>query len=74
MTTDGVELNYLLEGPEDAPVLVTANSLGTTFGMWDASAFFASITEATAARPSRRVRTRSGTSGATSWRSWTRCG
>jgi 3-oxoadipate enol-lactonase/4-carboxymuconolactone decarboxylase len=36
--TDGVEQNYSLEGPEDAPVLVTANSLGTTFGMWDEQA------------------------------------
>jgi 3-oxoadipate enol-lactonase/4-carboxymuconolactone decarboxylase len=36
--TDGVELNYSLEGPEDAPVLITANSLGTTFGMWDEQA------------------------------------
>ena len=30
-----VELNYLLEGPEDAPVLVLSNSLGSTLGMWD---------------------------------------
>ena len=30
-----VELHYLLEGPEDAPVLVLANSLGTTLRMWD---------------------------------------
>jgi 3-oxoadipate enol-lactonase len=30
-----VELNYLLEGPEDAPVLVLSNSLGTNLGMWD---------------------------------------
>jgi len=29
------ELNYLLEGPEDARVLVLSNSLGTTLGMWD---------------------------------------
>jgi 3-oxoadipate enol-lactonase len=36
MTTDGtVELHHLLEGPEDAPVLVMANSLGTTLNMWD---------------------------------------
>ena len=31
-------LNYRLEGPEDAPVLVLANSLGTTLDMWDAQA------------------------------------
>ncbi len=35
MTTDTVELHYVLEGPEDAPVLVMANSLGTTLHMWD---------------------------------------
>jgi 3-oxoadipate enol-lactonase len=29
------DLNYLLEGPEDARVLVLSNSLGTTLGMWD---------------------------------------
>lgn len=32
---DGV-LNYRLEGPEGAPVLVLSNSLGTDLGMWDA--------------------------------------
>jgi len=30
-----VGLNYVLEGPEDAPVLVLSNSLGTNLGMWD---------------------------------------
>jgi 3-oxoadipate enol-lactonase/4-carboxymuconolactone decarboxylase len=30
-----VGLNHVLEGPEDAPVLVMANSLGTTLRMWD---------------------------------------
>ena len=30
-----VELNHVLEGPEDAPVLVLSNSLGSTFRMWD---------------------------------------
>ena len=30
-----VELNYVLEGPEDAPVLILSNSLGTTLRMWD---------------------------------------
>ncbi|WP_417662324.1 3-oxoadipate enol-lactonase [Pseudomonas sp.] len=29
------ELNYLLEGPADAPVLVLSNSLGTDLNMWD---------------------------------------
>lgn len=30
------DLNYLLEGPADAPVLVLSNSLGTNLHMWDA--------------------------------------
>lgn len=30
------ELNYRLDGPVDAPVLVLSNSLGTTLEMWDA--------------------------------------
>ena len=38
MTTDTVELHYVLEGPEDAPVLVLSNSLGTTLDMWDEQA------------------------------------
>ena len=29
------ELNYQLDGPEDAPVLVLSNSLGTNLHMWD---------------------------------------
>ncbi|GAC1032974.1 3-oxoadipate enol-lactonase [Pseudomonas sp. No.21] len=32
------DLNYLLEGPADAPVLVLSNSLGTDLHMWDAQA------------------------------------
>lgn len=36
MTADvTVELHHLLEGPGEAPVLVVANSLGTTLSMWD---------------------------------------
>ncbi|HEX6959267.1 MAG TPA: 3-oxoadipate enol-lactonase [Ferrovibrio sp.] len=31
---DGVQLQYRLEGPDDAPVLVMSNSLGTTLDMW----------------------------------------
>ncbi len=39
MTDAGApDLNYVLEGPEDAPVLVLSNSLGTAMGMWDAQA------------------------------------
>jgi 3-oxoadipate enol-lactonase/4-carboxymuconolactone decarboxylase len=39
MTTEpSVPLHYLLEGPEDAPVVVLANSLGTTLRMWDEQA------------------------------------
>ena len=30
------ELNYRLDGPQGAPVLVLSNSLGTDLGMWDA--------------------------------------
>ncbi|BBN63734.1 hypothetical protein KUIN1_29240 [Pseudomonas sp. KUIN-1] len=29
------QLNYLLEGPAGAPVLVLSNSLGTDLHMWD---------------------------------------
>jgi 3-oxoadipate enol-lactonase len=36
MTTgSAIEVHHLLEGPEDAPVLVLSNSLGTTLEMWD---------------------------------------
>ena len=38
MTGETVELSYSIEGTEDAPVLVLANSLGTTTEMWDAQA------------------------------------
>ena len=39
MPNDGnLDLNYVLEGPEDAPILVLANSLGTTLDMWDGQA------------------------------------
>jgi len=30
-----VELNHVLEGPDNTPVLVLSNSLGSTLGMWD---------------------------------------
>ncbi len=30
------DLNYQLEGPADAPVLLLSNSLGTDLHMWDA--------------------------------------
>jgi 3-oxoadipate enol-lactonase len=32
---DGVELHYRLDGPDNAPVLVLSNSLGTDLGMWE---------------------------------------
>ena len=35
MKEDTVRLHHELEGQDDAPVLVLANSLGTTLGMWD---------------------------------------
>jgi 3-oxoadipate enol-lactonase len=34
-TGDAPDLNYLLEGPEDAPVLVLSSSLGTDMKIWD---------------------------------------
>jgi 3-oxoadipate enol-lactonase len=34
-TGNAVALHHTLEGPEDAPVLVASNSLGTTPRMWD---------------------------------------
>jgi 3-oxoadipate enol-lactonase len=34
-TGDTVALHHVLEGPEDAPVLIAANSLGTTLRVWD---------------------------------------
>jgi 3-oxoadipate enol-lactonase len=30
-----IEVHHVVEGPEEAPVLVLANSLGATLGMWD---------------------------------------
>jgi 3-oxoadipate enol-lactonase len=35
LTTGAPDLNYIVEGPEDAPVLVLSNSLGTSLEMWD---------------------------------------
>ena len=32
---NGIEINYRLEGPADAPVLMLSNSLLTDYGMWD---------------------------------------
>jgi 3-oxoadipate enol-lactonase len=37
-TGDGCRIFYRLDGHEDAPVVVFANSLGTTLEMWDAQA------------------------------------
>jgi 3-oxoadipate enol-lactonase len=34
-TGDSVALHHVLEGPEETPVLVAANSLGTTLRVWD---------------------------------------
>lgn len=34
-TDDAPDLHYVLDGPEDAPVVVLSNSLGTTLGLWD---------------------------------------
>jgi 3-oxoadipate enol-lactonase len=35
---NGIEINYDLEGPADAPVLMLSNSLLTGYGMWDLQA------------------------------------
>lgn len=35
VTIDGTPTHYAVEGPQDAPVLVFANSLGTDFRIWD---------------------------------------
>lgn len=35
LRTAGAELHYRVDGPPDGPVLVLANSLGTTLSMWD---------------------------------------
>jgi 3-oxoadipate enol-lactonase len=35
LSNSNPDLNYRLEGPEDAPVLVLSNSLGTALDMWD---------------------------------------
>lgn len=32
---DGCSIHYHLEGPDDAPVLMLSNSLGTDIGMWE---------------------------------------
>ncbi len=34
-TGDGCRLAYRFDGPEDAPVLVLSNSIGTTLRMWE---------------------------------------
>lgn len=33
--TNGIEMNYSVQGPEDAPVVVTTHSLGSSHRMWD---------------------------------------
>lgn len=34
-TDDGCQIAYRMDGPEDAPVLLLSNSLGTDMAMWD---------------------------------------
>ncbi len=36
--TGDITVHYLLEGPEDAPVVMLSNSLGTSLALWDAQA------------------------------------
>lgn len=38
MTHDGASIYYTMEGPEDAPVLLLSNSLGTSLAMWEPQA------------------------------------
>lgn len=40
LTLDGEVFAYTLDGPEDAPVVMLSNSLGTTMAMWDSQADF----------------------------------
>ncbi|HEU5349493.1 MAG TPA: alpha/beta fold hydrolase, partial [Ktedonobacterales bacterium] len=35
LTANGIRLAYQIDGPEDAPVLVLVNSLGTNLYMWE---------------------------------------
>ncbi|MDA0653576.1 MAG: alpha/beta fold hydrolase, partial [Proteobacteria bacterium] len=35
ITANGIAINYRLDGPEDAPVLVFSNSLATSLAMWN---------------------------------------
>ena len=35
INANGVTLFYEIKGPEDAPVLVLSNSLGSSLTMWD---------------------------------------
>ena len=35
---DTVAVHHVIDGPDDAPVVVLANSLGTTLRMWDPQA------------------------------------
>ena len=35
LTIDGIAFRVLVEGPEDAPVLMLSNSLGSNLSMWD---------------------------------------
>ena len=35
INSNGCPINVVIEGPENAPVLVLSNSLGTTHRMWD---------------------------------------
>ena len=63
---DDVQIHYEWDGPEDAPVLVFCNSLGTTLRMWDPQiadfskrfACCATIPAALAPPPLRRALTR----------------
>ncbi|HAT35491.1 MAG TPA: 3-oxoadipate enol-lactonase [Rhodospirillaceae bacterium] len=38
INANGIDINYQIEGPEDAPVIMFSNSLASNLGMWDGQA------------------------------------
>ena len=61
---DGCPINYQVEGPANAPVLMLCNSLGTNLHMWDdQAAAWSKQFRADALRPprSRQIRRAEGT-------------
>ena len=80
---NGITVNYALEGPATAPVVIVSHSLAAHLGMWepqvdgadaDASACCATTRAATGDARCRWARTRSSSSPTTPWGSWTPSG